>query len=157
MAPEDPPEADGDPNEPLLRSPRTGNTFPMKTLRVAAVLSAALILTACAPTPVVAPVTVSANDLQGETVQVALNQVLNINTGDLPVDSYTAEIDDPAIAEFVQGRTDGSAEFNPGFTPLKVGSTDVTMTNEQGGIQPLEFTIEVTPVPAGSNLGGVGL
>ncbi|MFZ2963470.1 MAG: hypothetical protein WA006_02170 [Rhodoglobus sp.] len=129
---------------------------PLRVIAAAVVLTAALALTACAPTPVVAPVTVSANDLQGETVKVALNQVLNINTGDLAVDSYTAEIDDPAIVEFVQGRTDGSAEFNPGFTPLKVGSTDVTMTNEQGGIQPLQFTIEVTPVPAGSNLGGTG-
>ena len=27
---------------------------------------------------------------------------------------------------------------------LAVGETDVTMTNEQGGIQPLEFTITVT-------------
>jgi hypothetical protein len=119
----------------------------MKTLRLTAAaiaLSAALALTACAPTPVVAPVTVSANELQGETVKVAINQVLNINTGDLAVDSYTAEVEDPSIAEFVQGHDDGSAQFNPGFQPLKVGSTKVTMTNEQGGIQPLEFTIEVT-------------
>lgn len=77
-------------------------------------------------------------------------------TGDLAVDSYTAEIDDSTIVEFVQGRTDGSAEFNPGFKPLKVGSTEVTMTNEQGGIRPLTFTIEVTQIPAGSNLGGAG-
>ena len=131
----------------------------MKTLRVTAAalaLSAALALTACAPTPVVAPVTVSANELQGETVKVAINQVLNINTGDLAVDSYTAEIADPSIVEFVQGRTDDSAEFNPGFKPLQVGSTEVTMTNEQGGIQPLTFTIEVTEVPGGANLGGAG-
>jgi hypothetical protein len=130
----------------------------MKILRVFAAafaVSAVVGLSACAPTPAVAPITVSANDLQGETVEVPLNSVLNINTGDLAVDSYTAEIDDPSIAEFVQGREDG-ATYNPGFKPLKVGETAVTMTNEQGGIQALEFTIKVVPVAAGNNLGGAG-
>lgn len=131
----------------------------LKTLRAGAVavaLASALALAACAPTPVVAPVTVSANDLQGETVKVALNQVLNINTGDLAVDSYTAEVADGSIVEFVQGKDEGSATFNPGFKPLKVGETEVTMTNEQGGIQPLQFTIEVVPAVGGANLGGTG-
>lgn len=121
----------------------------MKSLRVlaAAVVlsSAALGLAACAPpTPVIAPVTMDANDLQGATVELVVNQLLNINTGDLAVDSYTAEIADGAVLEFVQGREDGSATFNPGFTALKAGETEVTMTNDQGGIQPLEFTVKVS-------------
>jgi hypothetical protein len=119
----------------------------MKSLRVLAAAAAVFTvvgLSACAPfTPVVAPVTVDANNLQGQTVEVGLNQVLNINTGDLPVDSYTAEIEDPSVIEFVQGRDEGGATYTPGFTALKVGETDVTMTNEQGGIQPLEFTVKV--------------
>jgi hypothetical protein len=118
----------------------------MKTRRVSLVAlgaTALLALAACAPTPVIAPVTKSANDLQGATVELVVGQVLNIDTGDLAVDSYTSEVSDPAIAEFVQGREDGSATFNPGFTAKSVGSTDVTLTNDQGGIQPLEFTITV--------------
>lgn len=108
-------------------------------------VSAVVGLSACAPTqPVVAPVTVSVGDLQGATVDVALNQVININTGDLAVDSYTAEIADPSILEFAQGKEDGGATFNPGLKPLKVGTTEVTMTNAQGGIQPLTFTVKVT-------------
>jgi hypothetical protein len=131
----------------------------MKTLRASAAVvavCAVLALSACGVTPVVAPITVSANDLQGETVEVPLNSVLNINTGDLAVDSYSAEIADKSIVEFVQGREDGGATYNPGFTPLKVGETEVTMTNDEGGIEPLEFTISVVPVPAGGNLGGSG-
>jgi hypothetical protein len=120
----------------------------MKSLRILAAVvavSAVVGLSACAPTqPVVAPVTVSVGDLQGATVDVALNQVININTGDLAVDSYTAEIADPSILEFVQGNEDGGATFNPGLKPLKVGTTEVTMTNAQGGIQPLTFTVKVT-------------
>ena len=121
----------------------------MNTLRTFAaavvVVSAVIGLTACAPsTPVIAPVTMSANDLQGASVDLVVGQVLNINTGDLAVDSYTAEIADGAILEFVQGREDGSAVYNPGFTAKAVGETEVTMTNEQGGIQPLEFSVTVT-------------
>lgn len=132
----------------------------MKLRSLVAVAAAASVLVAlagCAASgPVVAPVTVKANDIQGETVTVPLNGMLVINTGDLDVDSYTATIADPAIAEFVQGRDDGSATFNPGLTPKKVGETEVTLKNEDGGIQNLVFTLKVTPVPAGGNLGGSG-
>lgn len=119
----------------------------LRMLTVALVASAALVLTACGGgmnNPVQAPVTMDVNDLQGATVDLKVGQVLNINTGDLAVDSYTAEVSDPSIAEFTQGREDGSATFNPGFTAKAEGSTEVTMTNEQGGIQPLEFTIKVS-------------
>ena len=119
----------------------------MKSLRVFAAvvaLSAVIGLTACAPTPVIAPVTVSVGDLQGASVDLVVGQVLNINTGDLAVDSYTAEIADSGVLEFVQGKTEGGATFNPGFTALSVGETSVTMTNAQGGIQPLEFTVTVS-------------
>ncbi len=51
---------------------------------------------------------------------------------------------DPAVAEFVQGGEDGSATFNPGVRALAEGTTTVTMTNQDGGIQPLEFTVEVS-------------
>lgn len=93
---------------------------------------------------VIAPVTMEANDLQGASVDLIVGQVLNINTGSLAVDSYTGEVSDPSVAEFTEGRNDGSAEFNPGVTALAPGTAEVTMTNEQGGIQPLQFTVHVT-------------
>lgn len=122
---------------------------------VGAVVAAtlALGLTACTasnpapaddPTSVIAPVTMDAGDLQGATVDLVVGQVLNINTGDLAVDSYTGEVSDPAVAEFVQGREDGSATFNPGVTALAEGATEVELINAQGGIQPLRFTVEVS-------------
>src|SRR5687768_14557858 len=107
----------------------------MKSLRVfaaAIVVSAVVGLSACAPAtePVIAPVTVSAGDLQGKTVTLVLNQTLNVTTGDLAVDSYTAEVSDPSVLAFTPGRIDEDAEFNPGFTGVRVGESDVTMTNE---------------------------
>lgn len=112
-------------------------------------LLAAVALAGCATAPtgdVLPPVMKNVNDLQGTTVELPLDQVLSIDTGDLATDSYTAEIADPAIVEFTQGTQGANSDdltTNPGFTPLKEGTTEVTMTNEQGGIQPLTFTIEV--------------
>ncbi len=113
-----------------------------RTAAVAAVLLVGLAGCA-APGPVVAPIVVNAGDIQGSTVEVPLNSTLVINTGDLAVDSYTAQVTDSSIAEFVQGKDDGSASFNPGFEPKAVGETDVTLTNKDGGIEPLEFTLKV--------------
>ncbi len=93
---------------------------------------------------VIAPVTKSANDLQGATVSLIVGQVLNINTGDLATDSYTGKVADPTVASFTPGYTKGGATFNPGVTALAPGSTAVTMTNANGGIQPLQFTVVVT-------------
>lgn len=109
-----------------------------------------------APGPVVAPIVVNAGDIQGSVVEVPLNSTLVINTGSLAVDSYTAKIADPSIADFVQGKEDGGASFNPGLTPKKVGETEVTLSNKDGGIENVDFTLKVTPIPAGGNLGGSG-
>lgn len=124
----------------------------------AVVVTASLLMAGCAPaasssptgdtTPIggdiVAPVTVSANDLQGESVELIIGQTLNIDTGDLAVDSYTGTVSDRAVAEFVAGKDEGSATFNPGVRALSAGTTTVTMTNTNGGIQPLDFTVRVT-------------
>lgn len=115
---------------------------------------AAVALAACAPaaspspsqssTRVIAPVTMAANDLQGATVDLLVGQVLNVTTGDLAVDSYRGTVADAAVARFDAGHDDGSARFNPGVTALAPGTTAVTMTNQNAGIQPLEFTVVVT-------------
>lgn len=93
---------------------------------------------------VIAPVTMEANDLQGAEVELLVGQSLNINTGDLAVDSYSGEVSDSKVVEFTPGHDDGSAQFNPGVTGLAAGTSEVTMTNAQGGIQPLQFTVVVS-------------
>jgi hypothetical protein len=91
-----------------------------------------------------APVMVEAGEVQGMTVDVTLDGVIVIKTGELAFDSYTAKIADPDILEFSQGKEDGGATFNPGLEPKKVGTTTVMLTNDQAGIQPIEFTVTVT-------------
>lgn len=120
----------------------------MKTSRragIAAAVALALGLSACAqnPTPVIAPVTMEAADLQGETVELVVGQVLNINTGDLAVDSYSGEVADPEIAEFTAGYEQDGATFNPGVKALADGATTVVLSNADGGIEDITFTVEV--------------
>lgn len=93
---------------------------------------------------VIAPVTVSANSLQGADVDLVVGQMLNVTTGDLAVDSYRGTVADTDVAVFTAGRTDGSAVFNPGIQAIAPGTTEVTLTNSNGGIQPLTFTVTVT-------------
>lgn len=94
--------------------------------------------------PVIAPVTMSVDDLQGATVDLEIGQVLNITTGDLDGESYSGEVADPAVAEFVPASKDGSAEFNPGVKALAAGETEVTLSNSDGGIQDVRFTVSVS-------------
>lgn len=124
-----------------------------KLIVLAAAAALAVTLSACGGTgnsddsiggDVIAPVTMSVNELQGATVDLVVGQVLNINTDSLEVDSYTGEVSDTKVAEFTPGHKDDSAEFNPGVTALAPGTAEVTMTNDQGGIQPLEFTVTVS-------------
>lgn len=124
----------------------------MRTARVVAVaafLGIALVLSGCSTptshsTPVVAPVVVKIADIGGTTVTVALNQVVDLDTGSLSVTSYSGTVADTSIATFTPGRKDSSAEFNPGLTPHKLGTTQVTLSNSNGGIQDVEFTLTVT-------------
>lgn len=105
-----------------------------------------LALTSCASPsgPVIAPVTRDVGSLQGETVELEVGQVLNIDTGDLAVDSYTGEVEDESVARFVPGREDGGATYNPGVEALAEGSTQVVLSNSDGGIQDVTFTVDVS-------------
>jgi hypothetical protein len=94
--------------------------------------------------PVPAPVTVEYDELEGRTIDVPIDSVLNINVGEFDVTSVTATIDDPGIAVFVPGSDDGSAQFNPGVRPVAVGQTSVTLTHEQGEFDPVQFVLNVT-------------
>ena len=116
-----------------------------KVAAIAAIVVSALGVSACAAdTPVIAPVTMSAGDLQGQTVELVVGQVLNIDTGDLAVDSYSGEIADPAVATFTPGREENGTTLNPGVTALAKGETQVVLSNSDGGIEDVTFTVEVT-------------
>jgi hypothetical protein len=94
--------------------------------------------------PVIEPVVMDAGDLQGQKVELLVGQVLDIDTGSLAVDSYSGEVADPKVAEFVAGKEEGGATFNPGVKGLAAGETEVVLKNTDGGIQNVTFTVEVS-------------
>ncbi|MDZ8172553.1 hypothetical protein [Microbacterium xanthum] len=110
-----------------------------------AVVGATIAFSGCSSSdgPAITPVTMEVGDLQGASVDLIVGQVLNINTGDLAVDSYSGEIADTSVAEFTPGREEDGATFNPGVTALAVGSTDVVLSNDDGGIEDVTFTVTV--------------
>jgi hypothetical protein len=117
---------------------------PLVTLAVAVLLAGGLAGCASSPTkPAIEPITRSAGSLQGATVKLPLDRVLNITTGDLATTSYSAVVSDPSVAKFTRGYKTYSALFNPGITPLKVGETKVVLKNKDGGIQWVTFTVDV--------------
>lgn len=85
------------------------------------------------------PVMVDVATAEGSTVEVRLSTSVVF-----PVDNvadWSATVADPTVVEFVAGSDDGSAVFNPGLTPLAVGSTEVTVTD---GSSTVTFTVTVT-------------
>lgn len=104
-------------------------------------------LTGCSPSngnaPVQAPIVMEVGELQGASVTLRVGQALDINTGDLAVDSYSGKVADTAVAEFVKGRVDAGASYNPGVQAVAPGTTTVTLSNENGGIQDVTFAVTV--------------
>lgn len=94
---------------------------------------------------VIAPVTKDVSELAGATVELVVGQTLVIDTAEMDVASYRADVADPEVATFTAGHRDDGAEFSPGVAALRAGSTEVTLTHEQGGVEPVEFTVTVVP------------
>ena len=94
--------------------------------------------------PVIAPETREVATLEGTTVQLVVGQALDIDTGDVAVDSYQGEVEDPSIAEFVAGREEGGPIYNPGVKALAAGTTTVELSTSEAGADDVTFTVEVT-------------
>ena len=94
------------------------------------------------------PVIVDLGDVDGTTVEVPESGSVDLTGDDETYTDWTADIADPAVVEFVPGRDDGSAQFNPGLTAKSVGTTEVTLDNSESG-DSVTFTVDVVPKAAG--------
>ena len=94
------------------------------------------------------PVIVEIDSLDGTTVEVPEGGSVDLTGDDETYTAWTADIADPDVVEFVPGRDDGSAQFNPGLTAKSVGETDVTLENGETG-DSVTFTVEVVPKSMG--------
>ena len=90
------------------------------------------------------PIMADLKTVDGPTVSVPLDNVI-VLTGDTETyTSWTAKIEDPTIVSFTPGKDDGSAQFNPGLSPITTGTTTVTLDNSASGAH-VAFTVVVTP------------
>lgn len=92
---------------------------------------------------VLPPVIVDITEIDGTRVQVAQGNVIDLTGDDETYTDWTADIEDPAIVEFTPGTDDGSAQFNPGLSALRVGETEVTLDNSTSN-DTVTFTVDVT-------------
>ena len=76
---------------------------------------------------------VDLGDVEGTTVEVPEGGTIDLTGDDETYTAWTADIADPAVVEFVPGRDDGSAQFNPGLTAKSEGETEVTLDNGETG------------------------
>lgn len=86
--------------------------------------------------------------VDGTTVQVPEGGSIDLTGDEETFTEWTAEITDPEVVEFVPGRDDGGAQFNPGLTATSVGETEVTLENGATG-DTVTFTVEVVPQQVG--------
>jgi hypothetical protein len=90
------------------------------------------------------PVIVELDDVDGTTVQVDEGGSIDLTGDDETFTEWSADIADPSVVEFVPGRDDGDAQFNPGLTAKSVGETEVTLDNASSD-DTVTFTVEVVP------------
>ena len=118
-----------------------------RLLVIAALAASVAGLTACASSggdaELPAPIIVTPEEAKGTTVDVPSDTTLVIKV-DGDVTAWTGESSDPHVVEFVPGKVDGGATFNPGFEPHGEGTTDVSITDGSTG-DTYDFTVTVTP------------
>ncbi len=86
------------------------------------------------------PLIITPLELDGNIIEIPLEQLLVLSVPDQP-DKWTATISNPTIADFVAGKVNNTASFNPSFEPKHTGETPVTVMAPDE--QEYNFTLRV--------------
>jgi hypothetical protein len=79
-----------------------------------------------------APVILTPEELAANSpITIAMYRPLVINVASNAASWTEGSTADDTIARFTPGRNDGSATFNPGFTPLNPGATTATIKDPE--------------------------
>jgi hypothetical protein len=124
-----------------------------KAIAVAAIAAAATFgLSACAtPTPeptqstiggdIVAPIEINYQDIDGQTVDLVVGQVININYGGINDGEITVEISDPMVVEYSAASYENDTQFSAGLLALSGGESSVTFLFDGG--EPKVLNVQV--------------
>lgn len=90
---------------------------------------------------VVAPIELSYQDINGQTIELVVGQVINIDYGGINDGEITVDISDPTVVEYTDAKFEDGVQFSAGLTALSGGETKVTFTFT--GETPKELNIQV--------------
>lgn len=90
---------------------------------------------------VVAPIELSYQDINGQTIELVIGQVINIDYGGINSGEVTVEVADPAVVEYTDAKFEDGVQFSAGLTALSGGESKVTFTFT--GETPKELNIQV--------------
>ena len=124
-----------------------------KAAAVAAIATLATLgLSACAtPAPeptqssiggdIVAPIELNYQDIDGQTLELVVGQVVNINYGGINDGEITVAISDPKVVEYSAAAYENDTQFSAGLLALSAGESTVTFTF--AGEDPKELNLQV--------------
>ncbi|MDH6254844.1 MAG: hypothetical protein RSB13_01830 [Aurantimicrobium sp.] len=124
-----------------------------KVAVVAAIASVATFgLSACAtPAPeptqsaiggdIVAPIELNYQDIDGQTLELVVGQVVNINYGGINDGEVTVDISDPKVVEYSAAAYENDTQYSAGLLALSGGESTVTFTFT--GEEPKVLNIQV--------------
>lgn len=124
-----------------------------KALAVVAIAAAASFgMSACAtPAPeptettiggdIVAPIELNYQDIDGQTLELVVGQVVNINYGGINDGEVEVAISDPKVVEYSAAAYENDTQFSAGLLALSGGESTVTFTF--AGEDPRELNIQV--------------
>jgi hypothetical protein len=92
---------------------------------------------------VLPPIIEDLNSIDGKTVDMKVGNNIDLTGDSTTYKDWTGEISDPKVAEFIAGKDEGGASFNPGVKALATGEATVKLTNSTSN-KTVTFTIKVT-------------
>ena len=127
-------------------------TFGKAVAVVAIAATASFGLAACAtPAPeptetaiggdIVAPIEINYQDIDGQTLELVVGQVVNINYGGINDGEVEVSISDPKVVEYSAAAYENDTQFSAGLLALSGGESTVTFTF--AGEDPRELNIQV--------------
>ena len=127
-------------------------TFGKAVAVVAIAATASFGLSACAtPAPeptetaiggdIVAPIEINYQDIDGQTLDLVVGQVVNINYGGINDGEVEVAISDPKVVEYSAAAYENDTQFSAGLLALSGGESTVTFTF--AGEDPRELNIQV--------------
>lgn len=75
---------------------------------------------------VVAPIELNYQDITGQTIELVVGQVINVNYGGINEGEITVEIADPAVVSYTASKMEADVQYSAGLTALSGGESKVT-------------------------------